>query len=186
MYLSLDEFFASLSVVSQVLEKYEDEFFKVVDAKINLLRLKRKKVITEGLISKIENADGENAKEILFDHLKSNADVANLREYCYMVIAADAYPKMQELGTKMLSELPPEGLLECCVVLRVCVYVCVHTGVNTCPVLGVQAGVLLCYVVACMSIYGRQCGLCVVVCLYMCVLGVALCSTSSPVCVFPY
>ena len=70
MYLSLDELFASLTAVSHVLEKYEDEFYKVVDSKINLLRLKRKKVITEGLISKIENADGENAKEILFDHLK--------------------------------------------------------------------------------------------------------------------
>ena len=42
----------------------------MVDTKFNLLRLKRKKVITEGLIWKIENADGENAKEILFDHLK--------------------------------------------------------------------------------------------------------------------
>ena len=126
MHLSLDEFFVSLSAVSHVLEKYEDEFFKVVDAKINLLRLKRKKVITEGLISKIESADGGNAKEILFDHLKSNADMASLREYCYMVIAADAYPKMQKLGTKMLNELPPKGLLECCVVLCCVVCMCAH------------------------------------------------------------
>ena len=126
MYLSLDELFVPLSAVSQVLEKYENEFFKVVDAKINLLRLKRKKVITEGLISKIENADGENAKEILFDHLKSNADMASLKEYCKVVIAADGYPKMQELGQKMLSELPPDGLLECvCVPVYVCM--CVHT-----------------------------------------------------------
>ena len=64
MYLSLDELFASVTSVSQVL-----------DAKLNLLRLKRKKVITEGLISKIESADGESAKEILFDHLKCNADM---------------------------------------------------------------------------------------------------------------
>ena len=71
----------------------------------------------------------------------------------------------------MLNELPPEGLLECVCVVCVCVHmhVCAHTGVNACPVLGVQAGVLLCYVTACMSIYGRQCGLCVLVCLYMCV-----------------
>ena len=47
----------------------------MVDSKINLLRLKRKKVITEGLILKIESADGENVKEILFDHLKCNADM---------------------------------------------------------------------------------------------------------------
>ena len=43
-----------------------------------------------------------------------------------MVIAADAYPKMQQFGTKMLSELPPEGLLEC-VCVPVCVCMCVHT-----------------------------------------------------------
>ena len=123
MYLNLEEFFACLTAVSQVLEKYEDEFFEVVDANFNLLKLKRKKVITKRLVSKIESADDENAKEILFDHLKCNADMASLREYCKVVIAADAYPKMQELGQKMLSELPPEGLLEC---VCVCVCVCAH------------------------------------------------------------
>ena len=97
---------------SQVLEKHEDEFFDVVDAKLNLLRLVRKKVITEALIARIENADNENAKEILYDHLQRNADVGALREYCKMAIAADALPNMQKLGEKMLSELPPEGLLE--------------------------------------------------------------------------
>ena len=97
---------------SQVLEKHEDEFFDVVDAKLNLLRLKRKKVITEALIARIENADSENAKEILYDHLQRNADVGALREYCKVAIAADALPNMQKLGEKMLSELPPEGLLE--------------------------------------------------------------------------
>ena len=100
----------SIDAVSQVLEKYEDEFFEVVDAKKpNLLKLKRKKEITADLISKIESADEENAKEILFDHLKSNSDMASLREYCKVAIAADGYPKMQNLGKKMLSELPPKG-----------------------------------------------------------------------------
>ena len=116
MYLSLDELFASRTAVSQVLEKYEDKFFEVVDAKkLNLLKLKRKKVITADLISKIESADREDAKDILFDHLKHNADMASLKEYCKVVITAYSYPKMQELGQKMFSELPPEGLLECCV-----------------------------------------------------------------------
>ena len=93
----------------QVLEKHEDEFFDVVDAKLKLRWLKRKKVISENLMSQIENTDGENAKEILFDHLHRNADVAALREYCKMAITADAFPKMQKLGEKMLSELPTEG-----------------------------------------------------------------------------
>ena len=107
------ELCTSIDAVSQVLEKYEDEFFEVVDAqKLNLLKLKRKKVITADLISEIKSADDENAKEILFDHLKSNADVANLKEYCEVVIAAAGYPKMQNLGKKMLSDLPAKGLFK--------------------------------------------------------------------------
>ena len=99
-----------LNVESQVLKKYEDEFFNVVNPKLHLLRLKRKKVITESLISKIETADSEDAKDILFEHLLHNADDAILREYCKMAIAADAFPKMQKLGEKMLNELALEGM----------------------------------------------------------------------------
>ena len=40
------------------------------------------------------------------------ADVATLREYCKVIIATEVFPKMQELGRKMLCELPPEGELE--------------------------------------------------------------------------
>ena len=115
---------ASYYVVSQVLEKYEDEFFEVVEAKINLLTMKRKKVIGDGLISEIKSADSQNAKEMLFDHLKCNASVANLREYCKMVIAVDTHPKMQQLGEKMLSELPPEGVLSCNCIIMLAVCVC--------------------------------------------------------------
>ena len=99
-----------LNVESQVLKKYEDEFFNVVDPKHHLLRLKHKKVITEALISKIETADSEDAKYILFEHLLHNADVVALTEYCKMTIAADGFPKMQKLGEKMLNELALEGM----------------------------------------------------------------------------
>ena len=106
------EVFISLNPASQILEKYEDQFFEVVDAKYNLLRLKRKKVITDSLIMKIENADEETAKELLFDHLQHNADVAALKVYCDMIVAAKAFPKMQALGKNILRELLPEGLLQ--------------------------------------------------------------------------
>ena len=102
----------SLGAASQILEKHEKEFFEVVDAKINLLTLKRKKVITESLVTEIKSADSANARELLYDHLYHHADVGALREYCKMAEAADALPKMQKLGEKMLSELPPEGVLE--------------------------------------------------------------------------
>ena len=83
----------------------------MVDPKLHLHRLKHKKVITEGLVSKIETANSEDAKYILLDHLLHNADVAALREYCQMAIAADAFPKVQKLGEKMLSELAMAGML---------------------------------------------------------------------------
>ena len=96
-----------------------------MNPKLKLRWLKRKKVLTDSLITDIESADNENAVELLFEHLRLHADVATLWKYCKMVITADAYPKMQELGKKMLSELPPEGLLWRSLVLCWCVCVCV-------------------------------------------------------------
>ena len=96
----------------------------MVNPKLNLLWLKRKEVISEGLISKIETADTRDAKEILFEHLHRNADVAALREYCKMAMAADGFPRMQKLGEKIQNELTLEGLLEQCDILYgVCVCV---------------------------------------------------------------
>ena len=112
---------------SQVLKKHEDEFFDVVNPNLHLLWLKRKEVISEGLIAEIKAADTRDAKEILFEHLHRNADVAALREYCKMAIAADGFPRMQKLGEKMQNELTLEGLLEQCI-LRICC-VCVHVHV---------------------------------------------------------
>ncbi len=100
----------SLDPASQVLEKHEDEFFEVVDAKFKLRMLKRKKVISASLVEDIEASDSERAKELLFEHLHLNANAVTLREYCNMLSGADAYPKMQKLGQKMLHDLPPEGL----------------------------------------------------------------------------
>ena len=136
----------SLGAASQVLEKHEEEFIEVVDAKISLLRLKRKKVITESLVTEIKSADSANARELLYDHLYRNADVGALREYCKMAIAADALPKMQKLGEKMLSELPPEGVLEwghCSVCVCACACVCVCVCVCVCACVRVCVCVLM-------------------------------------------
>ena len=112
-----------VNVESLVLKKHEDEFINVVNPKLHLPRLKRKKVITEALISKIETADSEDAKYILFEHLLHNADDAALKEYCEMAIAADAFPKMQNLGGKMLKDLTVEkGMLRQFGVISLCAY----------------------------------------------------------------
>ena len=103
--------FIHIATASQVLTKHEDEFFAVVNAKLNLHFLKRKNVITEDLKTQIESSNSANAKEILFEHLKCNADLAALKVYCEMAKAADGFPNMQTLGKKVLNDLLPEGLL---------------------------------------------------------------------------
>ena len=102
---------ASLHAASDVLKRHEDEFFRVTNAKLNLLELERRNVISGRLVPKIENADDEEARELLFKHLERNADVAAFEEYCRMTISAKGFPKMQDLGRKMLADLLPEGLL---------------------------------------------------------------------------
>lgn len=100
---------------SEVLKKYEKEFLSVVNANQSLFRLKRVGVISADVKTDIERAKNEEtAKEILYEHLSSNATVATLREWCDMAIEANGYPKMQELGRKMKEELPQGGWLELC------------------------------------------------------------------------
>ena len=91
-----------------------------MDAKFNLLELKRKEVIPDGLVTKIENADDRTARELLFEHLIRHADVATLREYCKVAKSANAFPKMKDLAKKMLHNLPPESVCAC---VRACVCV---------------------------------------------------------------
>ena len=93
---------------SQFLKAFEDEFVEVVNAKQSLLKLKCKGVISPDVKTSIEGANVEDAKYLLFEHLQKTATVDTLREYCKVAIAG-GYPRMQELGRKMIKALPPEG-----------------------------------------------------------------------------
>ena len=99
---------ASPFSASQFLKTFEDEFVDVVNAKQSLLKLKHKGVISPDVKTSIEGANEEDAKYLLFEHLEKNATVDTLREYCEVAIAADGYPRMQELGRKMINTLPPQ------------------------------------------------------------------------------
>ena len=101
----------------------------------------RKNVISDSLVKEIESADDRMARELLFAHLHRHADVDALRDYCRMAMTADAYPKMQHLGEKMLRDLPPEGLLvlvvSCsCVCVCACMRVCVRCDYLSLPYRG--------------------------------------------------
>lgn len=97
---------ASPFSASKFLKTYEKEFIDIINAKCSLLRLKRTGIISADVKTAIEHANAENAKEVLYDHLQNNATVDTLREYCAVAIAADGYPRMQELGKKMMEALP--------------------------------------------------------------------------------
>ena len=96
--------------MSEVLEKYEDEFFEVVNAKYNLLKLKRKGVITQDIERHISATNDDEGREILYEHLKVHGSLKTLDEYCKVAIAADGYPNMQRLADKIMKELQRGGL----------------------------------------------------------------------------
>ena len=97
---------ASLPSVSCILTTHEDAFFTWVNAKENVLRLKRRGVVSQHIVSAIQAASDNEAQEILYDHLVSHGTVDTLREWCEWAIAAKGYPEMQELGKKVKDMLP--------------------------------------------------------------------------------
>ena len=109
-----------------VLEKYEKDFFKCVNAKLWLHKLIRRRVITDTIKEDIESANDDEARKILFDHLKQNANVDTLKEYLKVAIVAYDYPNMQSLGRKMMEDLQQGGWLE------LCAFLCVQGGMCVC------------------------------------------------------
>ena len=105
---------ASAFSVSQFLKEYEEDFFHFVDVKQSLFKLEHIGVISPDVKTAINGANDEDAKYILFGHLEKNATVDALREYCEVAIAAKGFPRMQELGRKMMEALPLGGWLELC------------------------------------------------------------------------
>ena len=106
--------------VSEFLRKHETEFFSVIDARLSLLRLKRKGVISQDVETRINAATDKDAQEILYDHMTRNANVDALKEYCEVAIDADGFPNMQALGRKMKEELQ-QGQLGGAVCVPMCV-----------------------------------------------------------------
>ena len=111
----------------EVLEEYEDEFFQVVHAKYNLLKMVRKNVITQDIASRISATNDDEGREILYDHLKQHGSVHTLREFCEVAIAADGYPNMQKLAEKMAQVLPRDGWFTC-----LCFSLCAHVVCVSC------------------------------------------------------
>ena len=136
---------ASSFSVPQFLKTYEDEFLEVVNPKLSLLKLKHKGVISADVRTAIESANDEDAKYILLEHLQKNATVDTLKVYCDIATAANGFPRMQELGRKMVDalQLPTGGWLDLwmhnacrsaawCMSVILCVFICVHVFACAC------------------------------------------------------
>ena len=112
--------------VSELLKKYEREFFEVVDPKLRLLTLIRRGVITTDVKSDIDDTSNINdAQEILYSHLIHHANVDTLKTYCEVAMNAHGLPNLQALGRKMKEELPQGGWSDLTVLL-VCAKVYVY------------------------------------------------------------
>ena len=114
---------ASPFSVLRFLETCEDEFLEVVNPKLSLLKLKHKGVISSDVRTDIESANDEDAKYTLLEHLQRHATVDTLKIYCDVAIAANGFPRMQELGKKMMDALSPGGWSDLSLSLSVCVCV---------------------------------------------------------------
>ena len=97
---------ASSFSVSVFLKTYKSEFLKVVNAKHGLIQLQYKDVIPASLRKQIEDADEEEARYLLFEHLEKYTTLDTLRAYCKVASAAGGYAPMKELGKKMMAALP--------------------------------------------------------------------------------
>ena len=145
----------------EVLKEFEDEFFQVVYAKYNLLKLVRKEVITQDIATRISATYDDEGKEILYHHLKHHGSVHTLREFCETAIAADGYPNMQKLAEKILQKLPQEGWLHSSVHLcKECMHVWVRVWICAC-----ENGCHFLYMYAAMEIWnGINTCVCACVC----------------------
>lgn len=88
-----------------ILKKNEKDFIDCMTLKDNVKELERKGVIPEVVEKAIKEGTHKDAKEILYDHLVKNGNVEALRKLCEWAIAAHGYPRMQDFGRKMMSDL---------------------------------------------------------------------------------
>lgn len=81
----------------------------VVNAKQSLPRLTHEGVISPDIERQISDANDDDAKYILFQHLEKHATVDTLRAYCDVAIDANGFPRMQALGNTLKEALLPGG-----------------------------------------------------------------------------
>ena len=96
----------SEDVPKRVLKSLQDDFMNFVVAKVIAHKAVAKEIIPENVESDIVNAkDRSSANHYLFEHLRSQATVEDLRKLCSIMKGAKGNSKMNGFGETLEAEL---------------------------------------------------------------------------------
>ena len=87
------------------MDKFCDEFLRVVDSHTIVSRLEINKVLPEEVVFTIKHCSITGGNEVLFLYLKRNADPDSISKLCDVLRSVVGYPNMSELGRAMREEL---------------------------------------------------------------------------------
>ena len=77
-----------------------------MDAKAVARQARSKKIIPEAVKTRINDSQSsDEANDILFEHLRSQATLEGLRRLCSIMKEAEGYEQMQKFGRKLEAKL---------------------------------------------------------------------------------
>ena len=87
--------------------RYKAQFLNDVSTEEIVEELRKFKLIPGKLRSKIESVSSrQEANRLLLDHVCANFNTESLITLCKVMLEEEGYPKMNDLGRRMLSDLP--------------------------------------------------------------------------------
>ena len=100
------------NAVERFFEPFSEIFMTSAGAKEVASKLRRRKVIPEGVETMIKRAlDRETANGHLYDHLYAQGTFQTLEIVCDVFIEEEGYTRMNQLGRKMKEKLSCMNLL---------------------------------------------------------------------------
>ena len=91
--------------VAEILECFQDEFLKAMNAKALSRSLTLMDIIPEAAEIEIQAMSTDEANIILYRHLHEQGTKASLWQLCEVASEKKGYGKMNELGRRILKEL---------------------------------------------------------------------------------
>ena len=86
--------------------RVHSDFKKHVNAKAIARDLRSEKIIPEAVETSIKTSQSsDEANDFLFEHLRSQATLENLRHLCSIMKDAEGYGKMQSFGKELQAKL---------------------------------------------------------------------------------